>query len=245
MRRILSFAFGLVSYLVFLASFLYALGFVGDFAVPKTIDDPSVETSFWGALLVNVVLLGLFAVQHSGMARQGFKEWWTSIVPEHLERSVYVLLSSLLLFLLYWLWQPMPETVWSVEGGAGEAILWGLFGLGWVLALVSTFLIDHFDLFGLRHVYLHLKGQSYEPVPFQTPSLYKYTRHPLMLGFLIAFWAIPTMTVGHLLFSVATTGYIFVGIYLEEQDMAERFGETYREYRRVTPMLIPGLKGGS
>lgn len=245
MRRVLSFAFGLVSYLVFLASFLYAIGFVGDFAVPKTIDGPAVEPSFWSALAINLALLGLFAVQHSGMARQGFKEWWTSVVPEHLERSVYVLISSLLLFLLYWQWQPMPETVWSVEGGAGEVILWGLFGLGWVVALVSTFLIDHFDLFGLRHVYLYLKGQPYEPVPFQTPSLYKYVRHPLLLGFLIAFWAIPTMTVGHLLFSVATTGYTLVGIYLEERDLLARFGETYREYRRATPMLIPGLKGGS
>lgn len=242
MRRVLSFAFGLVSYLVFLASFLYAIGFVGGFAVPKTIDGPAVETSFWGALLVNVGLLGLFAVQHSGMARQGFKEWWTSVVPKHLERSLYVLISSLLLFLLYWQWQPMPETVWSVEGGAGEVILWGLYGLGWLVALVSTFLIDHFDLFGLRHVYLYLKGQPYEPVPFQTPSLYKYVRHPLLLGFLIAFWAIPTMTVGHLLFSVATTGYTIIGIYLEERDLLERFGETYEKYRRATPMLIPGLK---
>lgn len=242
MRRVLSFLFGLVSYVLFLASFLYAIGFVGGFAVPKTLDGPAVETSFWGALAINVALLGLFAVQHSGMARPGFKEWWTSIVPEHLERSVYVLLTSLLLFLLYWQWQPMPETIWSVSG-IWATVLWAVFGLGWLVVLISTFMIDHFDLFGLRQVYLYLKNQPYEPVPFQTPGLYNHVRHPLMLGFLIAFWATPTMTVGHLLFSVATTGYIFVGTYLEERDLLRRFGETYEEYRAKTPMLIPGLKG--
>lgn len=245
MRRVLSFLFGLVSYLIFLASFLYAIGFVGDLAVPKTINAPVGEYSVGTALGVNLALLGLFAIQHSGMARQSFKEWWTNIIPGHLERGVYVLITSLLLFLLYWQWRPMPETIWSVESGLGAGILWAVFGLGWAIVLISTFMIDHFDLFGLRQVYLYWKGQAYEPIPFQTPGLYKYVRHPLMLGFILAFWAIPTMTAGHLLFAGATTGYIFVGIYFEEQALTERFGETYEAYRRETPMLIPGLKSRS
>lgn len=245
MGRLLSVLFGGVSYLIFLASFLYAIGFVGDVAVPRTIDAPVGDYSSGTALGVNLLLLGLFAIQHSGMARQRFKDWWTTIIPEHLERSVYVLITSLLLFLLYWQWRPMPETIWSVESTVGAGILWALFGLGWAIVLVSTFLIDHFDLFGLRQVYLYWQGKEYEPIPFQTPGLYQYIRHPLMLGFLIAFWAIPTMTAGHLLFAVATTGYVFVGIYFEERALADRFGEIYEQYRRETPMLIPGLKGRS
>lgn len=244
MSRTLSLLFGLVSYLVAQVSLIYAIGFVGGVVVPKTVDGPGASGSTTTAVIVNLVLLGLFGIQHSGMARKGFKDWWTEIIPEHLERSVYVLLSGLLLLLLYWQWRPMPEIVWSVEHPVGATLLWILFGAGFALAVGSTFLIDHFDLFGLRQVYLRWKGEAYEPVPFQTPGLYDHVRHPLMLGLLLAFWAIPTMTVGHLLFALVTSAYIFVGIYFEERAMVDRFGERYEQYRTDTPMLIPGIKGG-
>ncbi|MBI5267391.1 MAG: isoprenylcysteine carboxylmethyltransferase family protein [candidate division Zixibacteria bacterium] len=241
MTRMIGFLFGLASYAVFLASFLYAIGFVGDLVVPKTIDSGSVEP-FVTALAVNAILLGLFAIQHSVMARPGFKRLWTKIVPTSIERSVYVLLSSLLLFLLYWQWRPMPEMVWEITNGAGVAVMWGLFGLGWLIVLTSTFLINHFDLFGLRQVLLNLRRQAYTPVEFKMAGLYKFLRHPIMLGFIIAFWATPAMSVGHLLFAVATTGYIIVGILLEERDLVQAHGQTYMKYRRQVPMLIPGMK---
>lgn len=238
MLRGLAFLYGLVCYLVFLGSFLYAIGFVGDFLVPKTIDS-GMTTSTGAALVIDVLLLGLFAVQHSVMARKGFKDWWTKIVPRPVERSTYVLFTSLVLILLYWQWRPLDTIIWSVEEGWAWGLLWAIFWLGWLLVLFSTFLIDHFDLFGLRQVWVYLNGEEYEPPSFQTPGPYKYVRHPLLLGFLLAFWAIPVMSLGHLLFAVLTTVYTFLGIALEERDLVKQFGDTYRQYRRRTPMLIP------
>lgn len=238
MGRILAFIYGIISYLAFLGAFCYAIAFVGDFWVPKTIN--SGETgAFLPALLINAGLLGLFAIQHSGMARPGFKKWWTKIIPESIERSTYVLLASGVLVLLMWQWQPMPEVVWSVENEIGRQILWGLFGLGWFIVLVSTYMISHFHLFGLIQVYDFLKRKGISAPEFQTPGFYKYVRHPLMTGFFIAFWATPEMTVGHLIFSLATTGYILIALQLEERDLIKAFGEKYRRYREQVPMFIP------
>lgn len=235
--RTLSLAYGLLCYLIFLGSFLYAIGFVANLVVPKSIDSgPAV--SLGESVAVNVLLLGLFAVQHSVMARPAFKRWWTRRVPTHVERSTYVLASSVLLILLFWQWRSLPGVVWQIEPPAA-VILWVLFGVGWVLVLISTFLIDHFDLFGLRQVVLYARGQQYTPPPFRTPVLYKIVRHPIMVGFLIAFWSTPVMTWGHLLFAGMTTGYIFVGILLEEREMKNAFGESYEDYRRQVGMVVP------
>jgi protein-S-isoprenylcysteine O-methyltransferase Ste14 len=230
--------YGIVSYVVFLISLLYSIGFVGNLIVPKTIDSglagPASE-----ALLVDVLLLLAFAIPHSVMARAGFKRWWTRVVPESLERSTYVLVSSLLLLLLFWGWRPILGVVWQTENAIAIAVLWALFWLGWALVLYSSFAIDHFDLFGLRQVWLRFRGVEYAPVPFEQPWLYTIVRHPLMLGFLLAFWAAPTLTQGHLLFSLATTGYILVGIVLEERDLVKAHGQSYVIYTREVRMLLP------
>jgi protein-S-isoprenylcysteine O-methyltransferase Ste14 len=236
--------YGLLCYLVFLTSFLYAIGFIGDLVVPKTIDSaPSIDMP--GALAINLVLLGLFAVQHSVMARQGFKAVWTRLIPPAVERSTYVLLSSLLLGLLCWKWQAIPAVVWDVSSPVFKTLLLALFALGWVILLLSTYMINHFDLFGLRQVYLRLRGLDYIPLTFTERALYKFVRHPIYLGFVIAFWATPHMSVGHLVFSVATTGYIFVGIFFEERDLMKYHAVEYGAYRARVPMLLPtGAKRG-
>jgi methanethiol S-methyltransferase len=244
MNRLLTLGYGAVSYVVFLAAFLYAIGFVGNLVVPRSVDN-GVAAPIGEAVVVNVLLLGVFAVQHSVMARPAFKRRWTRLVPKTIERSTYVLISSLLLFLLFWQWRTMPAVVWDVTWTAGRVALYVLFWVGWALVLTSTFMINHFDLFGLRQVYLAWRGQPYTDVEFRTSLLYRLVRHPIMLGFIIAFWATPTMTAGHLLFAVATTGYILIALQLEERDLTTGLGDQYREYRRRVPMLIPGLHRGS
>jgi protein-S-isoprenylcysteine O-methyltransferase Ste14 len=235
------FAYGTLCYVFFLGVFLYLIGFVGDFIVPRTIDGPG-SYSFGEALPINVGLILLLAIQHTIMARPAFKKWWTQFIPAPIERATYVLITNLIFVLLFWQWRPVTDVVWSVEG-AGATVLWTLFALGWGLVLLSTFLIDHFDLFGMRQVWLHARGQAYEPLPFQVNSLYRIVRHPLLLGWMIAFWSIPHMTVGHLTFAIVTTVYMIAAIQIEERDLVAHHGEKYADYRRTVSMLIPGLGG--
>lgn len=242
MKKVIAFIYGVISYVIFLGAFLYAIAFVGDFAVTKTINT-GVETPFTQAVLINLLLLSIFALQHSIMARPGFKKWWTKFVPHAVERSTYVLLSSLALILIYWQWRPLPDVVWEVQHETGAILLYSLFGLGWVIVLLSTFMINHFDLFGLKQVYENLKKIEPQPIPFKMNFLYSIVRHPIMLGFVIAFWATPVMTVGHLIFSVTTSLYILVAVkFLEERDLQKAFGKRYAEYQENVPMLIPFAK---
>ncbi|SEB05879.1 MULTISPECIES: methanethiol S-methyltransferase [unclassified Mycobacterium] len=240
MKRYLTLGYGVLCYAVFLASFLYAVGFVGNVVVPRTVDH-GIAASIGEAVVVNLILLGLFAVQHSVMARPAFKRMWTRVVPQSIERSTYVLMSSLLLGLLYWQWRTMPQVVWHVTAPAGRYVLLTLFWVGWAIVLMSTFMISHVDLFGLRQVYLAWRGEPYRDLPFRTTMFYRVVRHPIMVGFIIAFWATPMMTAGHLLFSLATTGYILIAIQLEEHDLVAGLGAPYQDYRAEVPMMIPGL----
>jgi len=237
--RVLAFLYGLIAYLVFLVAFLYAIAFVGNIKlVPKTIDSGGAGP-WLKALIVNAILLSMFAVQHSVMARQWFKRAWKKIVPEPVERSTYVLMASLILLLLFWKWHPMTRIVWDVRNPNGHTILQGLFWIGWGMVLVSTWLVDHFDLFGLKQVIYYFRGKRLEPLPFKNPALYKIVRHPIYLGFIIAFWATPRMTTGHLFFAIMTTLYILVAIQFEERDLIKFYGEQYRHYRQQVSMLFP------
>lgn len=240
-KRILFFAYGVFSYAIFLGTFLYAIGFIGGFGVPRTLDGPST-----GPLLISFIidagLLTLFAVQHSVMARKWFKEWWTRIVPKPIERSTYVLFSSVALILLFTFWRPLGGVIWSIEDTTVRFVLRALFAFGWGLVLVSTFLINHFDLFGLRQVWRYLLNKPEGGMSFMTPGPYRFVRHPLYVGWLFAFWMTPLMTSAHLLFSIATTAYILIAIQLEERDLVREHGERYEEYRRSVPMLVPSMR---
>ena len=238
--RITTLLYGVFCYLVFFATFLYAIVFLGDFGVPRTrtIDSGADGPIGW-ALAINAGLLTLFALQHSIMARSWFKRAWTRIVPPAAERSTYVLFSSLALVILFWQWRPIGGVVWQVENEAARLTIYGVYALGWLLLLVATFLINHFDLFGLRQVYLHFRGQEYTGLPFRTPGLYRFVRHPIYFSWLCIFWATPRMTVAHLVFALATTGYILMAIPLEERDLTRIHGESYRRYRQQVPKILP------
>ena len=241
MGRFFAFAYGLLTYVIFFVTFVYAIGFVTGLVVPKTIDTGAV-VPLAEAIIVNLVLMSVFAIQHSVMARQGFKQWWTKFVPKSVERSTYVLFASLALILLFWQWRPIPTVVWSIANPSLAMIVLGLSIVGFLLVLSSTFLINHFELFGLHQVVNNLAGREMPAPRFYTPLFYKFVRHPLYLGFIIAFWAAPTMTVGHLLFAAVTTAYILVAIQLEERDLIALFGDEYRRYRSRVSMLLPWRK---
>ena len=241
MKKIAYFSYGVLSYALFFGTYCYAVGFVTNLLVPTSLDGLS-KGSFLKSLLINASLLLLFAAQHSIMARPAFKKWWTSIVPEPIERSTYVLFSSVSMILLLWLWEPMGGVVWTVEAMPLRMALTALSFLGFGIVLLSTFMINHFDLFGFRQVWFFLRGQTYQSLKFRTPFFYKYVRHPLYLGWIIAFWAAPTMTLAHFFFAALCTGYILIAIQFEENDLIHTFGEKYVEYKRIAPMLIPFIK---
>ncbi|MBR9847082.1 MAG: isoprenylcysteine carboxylmethyltransferase family protein [Algicola sp.] len=242
MKKSLIFIYGILAYCVFLFSFLYAIGFVGNIIVPKSIDSGT-ETTLFSSVLINVILLSVFALQHSVMARPAFKKWFISIISPAIERSTYILLSSLCLLLIYWQWQPITTIVWEAENEIVIFILKVLFYLGWLIVLLSTFMINHFELFGLAQIFDNLKNKQTPNPKFQTNYLYKIVRHPIMLGFIVAFWATPSMTVGHLLFTLVTTIYIFVAVkYLEEKDLRKFIGENYETYQKEVPMILPFTK---
>ena len=240
MKRIAIFVYGVACYAVFFATLLYAIGFLGNFGVPKSIDSGP-EDSIGAALAIDAALLALFALQHSIMARPWFKRAWTRLVPEPAERSTYVLFSSVALLLLFWLWEPIGLVVWNIDGGIAHTLILGLYAAGLLIVLLSTFLINHFDLFGLRQVYLYMLGREYTQLEFRTPFFYRYVRHPLYFGWLLTFWSAPVMTVAHLFFAVMTTAYILLAIRFEEADLITVHGETYRRYRRNVPMIVPSL----
>jgi protein-S-isoprenylcysteine O-methyltransferase Ste14 len=238
MGRILSLCYGLVAYAIFLGAFLYAIGFVDGMVVPKTIDDGDTAPVVV-AVVVNLVLLTIFALQHSIMARQPFKRWWTRLIPASIERSTYVLLASLALILVFWQWRPIPTVIWQVENATAASALLGLSFFGWLIVLLSSFMINHFELFGVQQVLHNLLGRKSSSTDFRTPFLYKFVRHPIYVGFIIAFWATPVMTSGHLLFAAVTTAYIFIGIMLEERDLVAHYGPIYEQYRAKVGMLVP------
>ena len=241
LKKIAILTYGVVCYVAFLGTFLYAIGFVGDLLVEKSIDSGP-EGPLSQALLVNAGLLGVFALQHSIMARRWFKQAWTRVVPEPAERSTYVLFSSVALVLMFWFWQPMGGVIWRIESPGGRAVAYTLFAFGWLLVLVSTFMIDHFDLFGLRQVYLYFVGKEYTKPEFRTPGLYQYVRHPLYVGWFFTMWATPDMTAAHLVFAVLATGYILTAIQFEERDLVHMYGDLYRRYKEQVPMLLPFRK---
>jgi len=239
LTSLLSLLYAALSYVFFLGTFSYAVAFVGNFVVPKTIDSGAAGPVLQ-AIVVDTLLLAVFAVQHSVMARRGFKAWWTRIIPAGIERSTYVLAATAALALLLWQWQPIPTPViWHINNSLAVTALWSLFGLGWAVLLLSTFLINHFELFGLRQAYALFRGTEVPTQAFRTPLLYRYIRHPIYLGFLLGFWAAPVMTAGHLFFAAGATGYILIGIWFEERDLVHQFGEQYRHYRRQVGMLLP------
>ncbi len=238
MKKLLAFVYGVLAYVLFLGTFLYAIAFVGNLPVPITVDKGN-SASTISAIVIDAMLLGFFAVQHSVMARYEFKQRWTRVVTWYLERSTYVLAATIALALLLWQWRPIPGIVWDLRGTAVGSVLSVTFWIGWAILLLSTFLIDHFELFGLEQVWIYVKGREFHRPEFRTPLFYQWVRHPIYLGFLIAFWSAPAMTIGHLLFSIATTGYLLVGIYFEEKDLVRTYGDAYLEYKRQVPMLIP------
>jgi protein-S-isoprenylcysteine O-methyltransferase Ste14 len=234
------FVYGSLNHLLFVAIFAYMAGFVGNFLVPRSIDTPTADSVDW-AILIDLALIGLFGLQHSIMARPWFKRYWTRLVPQPIERSTYVLLANMVTALLMWQWRGIDAVIWDVQQPVGRGLLWGLFAAGWLLVFATSLMIDHFDLFGTRQVWLYLRGRPYTSLPFRTPLLYNRVRHPLYVGWTLAFWATPTMTVGHLLFAGSLTLYMAVAAVIEERDLVSYFGEAYRAYRRRVPMFIPRL----